>query len=92
MACYCCRGARLAGQWLAFDAWCYHPRLADVMTLWNAFNRITAGCSEIEKLALYSGTARRFYIASPMNRNRGVDGSNPAPSSGESANPRSPSR
>src|SRR5438034_10541254 len=27
-------------------------------TLWNAFKRITAGCSQIEKLALYSGTAK----------------------------------
>ncbi len=30
-------------------------------TLWNAFKRITAGCSDGEKLALYSGTARRIY-------------------------------
>ena len=30
-------------------------------TLWNAFKRITAGCSQIEKLALYSGTAKRLY-------------------------------
>jgi len=30
-------------------------------TLWNAFKRITAGCSPTEKLALYSGTARRLY-------------------------------
>ncbi len=30
-------------------------------TLWNAFKRITAGASADEKLALYSGTARRVY-------------------------------
>jgi L-fuconolactonase len=30
-------------------------------TLWNAFKRITAGCSSTEKLALYSGTAKRLY-------------------------------
>ena len=30
-------------------------------TLWNAFKRITAECSQIEKLALYSGTAKRLY-------------------------------
>jgi predicted TIM-barrel fold metal-dependent hydrolase len=30
-------------------------------TLWNAFKRITAGCSPTEKLALYSDTARRLY-------------------------------
>jgi hypothetical protein len=28
--------------------------------LWNAFKRITARCSQIEKLAIYSGTATRF--------------------------------
>jgi L-fuconolactonase len=30
-------------------------------TLWNAFKRITHGCSADEKTALYSGTASRFY-------------------------------
>ena len=30
-------------------------------TLWKAFKRITAGCSPTEKLALYSGTAKRLY-------------------------------
>jgi hypothetical protein len=30
-------------------------------TLWNAFKRITAGYSPTEKLALYSGTAKRLY-------------------------------
>jgi hypothetical protein len=30
-------------------------------TLWNAFKRITAGCSPTEKLVLYSGTANRLY-------------------------------
>jgi predicted TIM-barrel fold metal-dependent hydrolase len=30
-------------------------------TLWNAFKRITAGCSQIEKLALHSGVAKRLY-------------------------------
>ncbi|NML42261.1 amidohydrolase family protein [Ramlibacter sp. G-1-2-2] len=29
--------------------------------LWNAFKRITAGCSDAEKALLYSGTARSFY-------------------------------
>lgn len=29
--------------------------------LWNAFKRITAGCSDDEKRALFSGTAKRFY-------------------------------
>lgn len=27
----------------------------------NAFKRITAGCSTTEKIALYSGTAKRLY-------------------------------
>jgi predicted TIM-barrel fold metal-dependent hydrolase len=30
-------------------------------TLWNAFKRVTAGCSATEKTALYSNTARRTY-------------------------------
>ena len=29
--------------------------------LWNSFKRITAGASPAEKLALFSGTARRVY-------------------------------
>jgi len=29
--------------------------------LWNAFKRITAGCSQAEKAALFAGTATRFY-------------------------------
>ena len=29
--------------------------------LWNAFKRVTAGCSAAEKAALYSGTAGRVY-------------------------------
>jgi predicted TIM-barrel fold metal-dependent hydrolase len=29
--------------------------------LWNAFKRITAGCSAAEKTALFSGTATKFY-------------------------------
>jgi len=29
--------------------------------LWNAFKRITAGCSPAAKRALYAGTANRFY-------------------------------
>ena len=29
--------------------------------LWNAFKRIAAGASAEEKLALFSGTARRVY-------------------------------
>jgi predicted TIM-barrel fold metal-dependent hydrolase len=33
--------------------------------LWNAFKRITAGCSTAEKAALYSGTARRVYRLGP---------------------------
>jgi predicted TIM-barrel fold metal-dependent hydrolase len=31
------------------------------LILWNAFKRIAAGASEAEKLALFSGTARRAY-------------------------------
>jgi hypothetical protein len=31
------------------------------VTVWNAFKRITAVCSEIEKLALYSGMAKRLH-------------------------------
>lgn len=34
---------------------------ADWVTLWNAFKRITAGCSADEKIALFSATARRVY-------------------------------
>jgi len=30
-------------------------------TLWNAFKRITAGCSPTEKFALYGNTARQLY-------------------------------
>jgi predicted TIM-barrel fold metal-dependent hydrolase len=30
-------------------------------TLWNAFKRITAGCSAAEKAALFAGTATKFY-------------------------------
>jgi L-fuconolactonase len=29
--------------------------------LWNAFKRITAGCSPAEKRALFAGTASKFY-------------------------------
>jgi predicted TIM-barrel fold metal-dependent hydrolase len=29
--------------------------------LWNAFKRITAGCSQDEKTQLYSGAAKKFY-------------------------------
>jgi predicted TIM-barrel fold metal-dependent hydrolase len=29
--------------------------------LWNAFKRLTAGCSGVEKAALFSQTARRVY-------------------------------
>jgi L-fuconolactonase len=31
------------------------------VVLWNAFKRIAAGASAAEKLALFSGTARRAY-------------------------------
>jgi len=31
------------------------------VTLWNAFKRITEGASTSEKLASFSGTARRVY-------------------------------
>jgi predicted TIM-barrel fold metal-dependent hydrolase len=30
-------------------------------TLWNAFKRIIAGCSQTERLALCNGTAKRLY-------------------------------
>lgn len=33
--------------------------------LWNAFKRLTAGCSDDEKAALYSGTARKVYRLAP---------------------------
>jgi predicted TIM-barrel fold metal-dependent hydrolase len=33
----------------------------DYRTLWNAFKRIAGSCSEDEKTALFSGTARRAY-------------------------------
>lgn len=33
----------------------------DYRTLWNAFKRITAGASQADKAALYSGTAARVY-------------------------------
>jgi predicted TIM-barrel fold metal-dependent hydrolase len=29
--------------------------------LWNAFKRLTTGCSESEKAALFRDTAHRFY-------------------------------
>lgn len=29
--------------------------------LWNAFKRITTGCSPSEKTALFSATATKFY-------------------------------
>jgi L-fuconolactonase len=31
------------------------------MMLWNAFKRITAGCSAAEKAALFAGTGVKFY-------------------------------
>ena len=34
---------------------------ADYRTLWTVFKRIAAGCSPDEKLALFSGTARKVY-------------------------------
>ncbi len=34
---------------------------ADYRTLWTVFKRIASGCSADEKLALFSGTARRVY-------------------------------
>lgn len=37
---------------------------ASYAALWNAFKRITAGASEAEKAALYSGTAMRVYRVS----------------------------
>jgi len=33
----------------------------DYAALWNAFKRITAGCSAAEKAALFAGTATKFY-------------------------------
>lgn len=33
--------------------------------LWNAFKRLTAGCSDDEKAALYSGTASKVYRLAP---------------------------
>ena len=36
-------------------------RTCSYAVLWNAFKRLTKNCSEEEKTALFSGTARRFY-------------------------------
>jgi predicted TIM-barrel fold metal-dependent hydrolase len=33
----------------------------DYATLWNAFKQLSAGASEAEKTALFSGTAARVY-------------------------------
>ena len=54
-------------------------------TLWNAFKRITAGCSQIEKLALYTtvafaGPMVRIHLA-PPERWYGAGGEEMAPSS-----------
>ena len=46
---------------LFLSSGCYWVLLTGYATLWNAFKRITAGCSQIEKFALYSGTAKRLY-------------------------------
>lgn len=35
-------------------------------TLWNAFKRLSADCSEAEKQQLFSETARQFYRLGPM--------------------------
>jgi hypothetical protein len=37
-------------------------------TLWSAFKRITGGCSQTEKLTLYSGAATRLYISPEAGR------------------------
>jgi predicted TIM-barrel fold metal-dependent hydrolase len=34
---------------------------ADYASLWNAFKRLAAPCSEAEKTALFSKTATEFY-------------------------------
>jgi L-fuconolactonase len=36
-------------------------------TLWNAFKRITSGCSADEKALIFSGTARRVYKLDPAS-------------------------
>ena len=35
--------------------------MCSYQVLWNAFKRLAAGCSDAEKSALFSGTARRVY-------------------------------
>jgi L-fuconolactonase len=37
-------------------------------TLWSAFKRITGGCSQTEKLTLYSGAATRPHISPEAGR------------------------
>ena len=34
--------------------------------LWNGLKKIAAGCSETEKDAMFSGTARRVYRLAPV--------------------------
>jgi predicted TIM-barrel fold metal-dependent hydrolase len=36
--------------------------------VWNAFKRLAAGCSDQEKTALFSGTAREVYRLPPVSR------------------------
>jgi predicted TIM-barrel fold metal-dependent hydrolase len=36
--------------------------------LWNAFKLITAACSEDEKTALFSGTAKAVYKLDPQSK------------------------
>jgi L-fuconolactonase len=40
-------------------------RTTSYPVLWNAFKRLASGCSAVEKTALFSGTAARFYRLSP---------------------------
>ncbi|WPB55912.1 amidohydrolase family protein [Xylophilus sp. GOD-11R] len=40
-------------------------------TVWNVFKRLTAGCSQQERSALFSGTARRIYRIAPADQPAG---------------------
>ena len=53
------RGRRQRGDAHLLRGFQMGTRLLDAVE--RAFKRITAGCSQIEKLAPYSGTAKRLY-------------------------------
>jgi len=53
--------ARVAAAIVGFADFPVEKMGTGYATLWNAFKRIAAGASADEKLALFSGTARRAY-------------------------------